>query len=291
MQVGVVLLPDLPWPVARDRWREAESIGFATAWTYDHLSWRTLRDGPWLGTMPLLSAVAAVTERLRIGPLVTSPNFRHPAVLAKDVMTLDRISGGRVELGVGAGGTGYDATVLGDPPPTPPQRAARFAEFVDCLDVLLCEPKASYAGEWFTAIDSRTEPGCVQQPRVPFTVAATGPRGLAVVAQHAERWVTFGPVAGDASPAEWYDAVGRQASLLDAACTRIGRDGTTVRRAALVGLDTGWAQDSIGAWDDFCGRVAAVGFDEVIVHWPRPADPTLPGVPPLVFDEIAARLC
>lgn len=290
MKVGVVLLPDLPWPLARERWREAEARGFSTAWTYDHLSWRSLRDGPWLGTVPLLAAVAAVTDRVRIGPLVTSPNFRHPAVLAKDTMTLDRISDGRLDLGIGAGGTGYDATVLGDRPPTPPQRAERFAEFVDALDVLLREPKSSYAGSWFTAIDSRTEPGCLQQPRVPFTIAGTGPRALAVVAQHAQRWVTYGPVGGDPSAEAWYAGVVRQASMLDDVCGQIGRDPASVDRAALVGLDVRWAQESIGAWDDFCGRVTELGFDEVIVHWPRPDDPSLPGVPPAVFDEISARL-
>src|SRR3954463_12059654 len=129
MRVGVVILPDQRWPAALERWQDAERRGFATAWTYDHLSWRSLRDGPWLGAVPLLSAVAASTTTLRVGTLVTSPNFRHPALLAKDVMTLDEISGGRIDLGIGAGGIGYDAVVLGAPPLTPPDRAARFEEF------------------------------------------------------------------------------------------------------------------------------------------------------------------
>src|SRR3954468_5368656 len=126
LRTGVVILPDLRWEQSRDRWREAEQRGFHAAWTYDHLSWRSLRDGPWLGAIPLLSAVAASTTTLRVGTLVTSPNFRHPALLAKDVMTLDEISGGRFVLGIGAGGIGYDATVLGAPPPRLPDRAARF---------------------------------------------------------------------------------------------------------------------------------------------------------------------
>src|SRR5690348_13376960 len=105
LRVGVVILPDLSWEGSRRRWREAEQRGFHAAWTYDHLSWRTLRDGPWHGAVPLLAAAAGVTERIRLGTLVTSPNFRHPALLAKDVMTLDHISGGRFELGIGAGGT------------------------------------------------------------------------------------------------------------------------------------------------------------------------------------------
>src|SRR5205085_1494270 len=93
-----------------ERWRDAERRGFETAWTYDHLSWRSLRDGPWLGAMPLLSAVAASTTTLRVGTLVTSPNFRHPALLAKDVMTLDEISAARRDLGhLRAGRAGFVA--------------------------------------------------------------------------------------------------------------------------------------------------------------------------------------
>ncbi|MGF1664049.1 MAG: LLM class flavin-dependent oxidoreductase [Kineosporiaceae bacterium] len=129
MRIGVVILPDLRWREALPRWREAEARGFDTAWTYDHLSWRSLRDGPWLGAVPLLAAVAAATSTLRIGTLVTSPNYRHPALLAKDVMTLDEVSGGRVDLGLGAGGAGYDADVLGAPRLSPADRAARFEEF------------------------------------------------------------------------------------------------------------------------------------------------------------------
>src|SRR4051794_35043425 len=202
MRVGVVILPDLRWPAAHERWRDAERRGFATAWTYDHLSWRSLRDEPWLGAVPLLSAVAASTTTLRVGTLVTSPNFRHPALLAKDVMTLDEISGGRVDLGIGAGGIGYDATVLGAPPPRLPDRAARFAEFVDALDVLLRDPMSSYQGRFFTVVDSRTLPGCTQTPRVPFTIAAAGRRALPVAARHGDMWVTHGPVTPGASPGE-----------------------------------------------------------------------------------------
>ena len=290
MRVGVVILPDARWPAALDRWCEAEARGFATAWTYDHLSWRSLREGPWLGTVPLLAAVAVSTSTLRFGTLVASPNFRHPAPLAKDVMTLDEISGGRLDLGVGAGGGGYDSTVLGLPPLTPAQRAGRFEEFVDALDLLLREPASSYSGEYFTAVDSRTYPGCTQRPRVPFTVAASGPKSLRVAARHGAAWVTVGGVGSHPSSEEWFDAVTRQVAALASACETEGRDPATLRRVALVNLEADWAQGSIGAWDDFCGRVEELGFGDVVLHWPRPEDPSWPGPPPRVFDEICSRL-
>lgn len=294
MRTGVVILPDGPWADLRAKWLDAEARGFATSWTYDHLSWRSLRDGPWLGTVPLLAAVAASTTTIRFGTLVTSPNFRHPALLAKDTMTLDQISQGRFDLGIGAGGTGYDAIVLGGEPPTPPERASRFEEFTDAMDTLLREPATSFHGEHFAAVDSRTFPGCVQQPRVPFTVAAAGPRALRVAAEYADTWVTYGPVTPappDADPvAHWFDAVTSQAAKLDAACADLGRDPGSLRRMALVGLELAWAQQSLGAYDECTGRLQGLGFTDVVIHWPRPDDSALPGPPPAVFDAICGRL-
>ena len=290
MRTSVVILGDRPWPELRARWREAETRGFTTAWTYDHLSWRSLRDGPWLGTIPLLGAVAESTDHIRFGTLVTSPNFRHPALLAKDVMTLDQVSNGRLDLGIGAGGLGFDAHVLGIPELTAADRATRFAEFVSAMDVLLREESASFTGEFFTAVESRTIPGCVQRPRVPFTIGAAGPKALRVAATNGQMWVTYGPVKPAASPQEWYAGVRKQVEILTSTCASIGRDPLTIRRMALVGLEMGWAQESIGAWEDFTGRITELGFTDVAVHWPRPEDPALPGPPPAVFDEISTRL-
>jgi alkanesulfonate monooxygenase SsuD/methylene tetrahydromethanopterin reductase-like flavin-dependent oxidoreductase (luciferase family) len=291
VRVGVVILPDLRWADALERWQQAEHRGFDTAWTYDHLSWRSLRDDTWLGAVPLLAAVAAATTRLRIGTLVATPNFRHPALFAKDVMTLDEVSRGRIDLGLGAGsGTGFDAATLGQPALSPADRAARFEEFVDALDLLLREQKASYQGRFFTVVESRTYPGCVQQPRVPFSVAATGPRGLRVAARHADTWVTFGPLATGPTPEEWYAAVRGQVTALEHACADTGRDAATIRRLALVGLELAWAQSSSAAWEDFRGHITELGFTDVAVHWPRPDDPELPGPSAQVFDEISSGL-
>jgi alkanesulfonate monooxygenase SsuD/methylene tetrahydromethanopterin reductase-like flavin-dependent oxidoreductase (luciferase family) len=289
LDVSVVLLPEHSWAEARPRWQEAEARGFRTAWTYDHLTWRTLRDGPWLSPLPLLTAVAAATSTLRIGTLVASPNYRHPATLAKEAMTLDDISDGRLVLGLGAGGVGWDATALGNPAPTLKQRSERFADFVDALDVILRTPSGSYEGPVFAAPDFRTLPGCVQQPRVPFVVAAAGPRALRVAARHGQGWVTFGPIGETESPQEWYAAIARQSADLTTACESLGRDPANVRRTVLVSLEQSWAQSSVAAWEDFAGRIAEIGFDEVAVHWPRPGDDALPGMAPAVLDALSSR--
>src|SRR5450631_3088962 len=115
MRLGVVILPEHPWREAREIWRRAEELGFDHAWTYDHLAWRSLRDDPWFGAIPTLTAAACVTERIRLGPLVASPNFRHPVPFAKELMSLDDVSNGRLTLGIGAGSSSHDAAVLGLP--------------------------------------------------------------------------------------------------------------------------------------------------------------------------------
>src|SRR5262250_2979359 len=115
MRFGLVILADQRWQQAARRWRLAEDYGFDHAWTYDHLGWRTLVDGPWFDAVPTLAAAATVTRRIPLGTLVASPNFRHPVSFARQLTALDDISGGRFLLGIGAGagGTSFDAKVLG----------------------------------------------------------------------------------------------------------------------------------------------------------------------------------
>lgn len=105
MRLSTVILPVRRWSQGgREAWQRAEELGFHAAYTYDHLSWRSFRDQAWFGALPTLTAAAAATSRMRLGTLVTSPNFRHPVTLAKELISLDDISDGRITLGIGAGG-------------------------------------------------------------------------------------------------------------------------------------------------------------------------------------------
>src|SRR6266516_6142348 len=192
MRLGVLILPEFRWPTAQSLWRRAEELGFDHAWTYDHLAWRSLRDSTWFGAVPTLTAAAMATERIRLGTLVASPNFRHPVPFATQLVTLDDISGGRFTLGIGAGGDGWDATTLRQVAWSPDERAQRFAEVRELTDRLLREPATSFSGRFYSANGARTYPGCVQRPRIPFAVAATGPRGMRLAATYGQTWVTTG---------------------------------------------------------------------------------------------------
>ncbi|MCZ4124009.1 LLM class flavin-dependent oxidoreductase [Streptomyces sp. H39-S7] len=274
MRLSTVILPIYRWQQGQEVWRRAEDLGFHAAYTYDHLSWRTFRDGPWFGAVPTLAAAAAATTRLRLGTLVTSPNFRHPVTLAKDLITLDDVSGGRITLGIGAGGSGFDATALGQEAWTPRERADRFAEFVPLLDKLLSEDVVSFEGEFYSAHEVRNIPGCLQRPRLPFAVAATGPRGLKLAARHGQAWVTTGDprLFETGTPEQSLEAIKGQLGKLGAACEAIGRDVGELEKIMLTGFtpDPGGPLESVDAFVDFAGKHREAGITELVLHWPIP---------------------
>jgi alkanesulfonate monooxygenase SsuD/methylene tetrahydromethanopterin reductase-like flavin-dependent oxidoreductase (luciferase family) len=276
VRVGALILPEHPWAVAEGVWRRAEDLGFAHAWTYDHLAWRALRDSPWHAAVPTLTAAALATTTIRLGTLVASPNFRHPVPFAREVVTLDDVSAGRLTLGIGAGGAGWDATILGQEPWSPAERADRFEEFVALLDRLLREPAVSHEGRYYSADGARTYPGCVQQPRVPFAVAATGPRGMRVAARHGTAWVTTGDRRDDdglLGAEAGARVVADQVRRLEDACHAEGRDPATLDRIVLTGPRLDPCLTSPGAFEDALGRYAEAGATDLVVHWPRPGEP------------------
>ena len=275
LRLSTVILPYLRWHEGgRDMWQRAEQLGFHTAFTYDHLSWRTFRDGPWFGAVPTLTAAAAVTDRIRLGTLVTSPNFRHPVTLAKELISLDDISGGRLTLGVGAGGTGFDATALGQEPWTPRERADRLAEFVPLLDRLLTEDSVSYEGDHYSAHEARNIPGCVQRPRLPFAVAATGPRGMRLAARYGQAWVTTGDpkLFESGTPEQSVQAIRGQIDKLADSAAAVGRDAARLDKILLTGFtpDRGRPLESLDAFVDFAGRHSELGVTDLVIHWPIP---------------------
>ncbi|MEU8466596.1 LLM class flavin-dependent oxidoreductase [Streptomyces sp. NPDC029006] len=292
LRLSTVILPYRRWSEGgRASWVRAEQLGFHTAYTYDHLSWRSFRDGPWFGAIPTLTAAAAATDRLRLGTLVTSPNFRHPVTLAKELVSLDDISGGRVTLGIGAGGTGFDATALGQDPWSPRERADRFAEFVPLLDRLLTEDTVSQEGRFYSAHEARNIPGCVQRPRLPFAVAATGPRGLKLAARYGQAWVTTGDpkLYETGTPEQSVEALRGQLGRLSEACEAAGRDVTGLDKVLLTGFtpDRGRPLASVDAFVDFAGRHQALGFTEIVIHWPIPDSDF--AADEKVFERIAAE--
>jgi len=294
MRFGIVILPQHDWPDAARFWRGAEELGFDHAWTYDHLAWRGLAGERWHATVPTLTAAAMVTQRIGLGTFVASPNYRHPVPFAKDIATVDQIAGGRVILGLGSGGTGFDASVLGQAPLTPRQRHERFTEFAQSLDTLLRfepagglgaaqgsdvqgadvdgadasrGPGISFTGTWYTAHGARMVGEPAQHPRMPLHLAANGTRGIALTVRLADGWITTGREHDDA--AVWWRHIGDLARQVDDACAAAGRDPQTLARTLSLDTDGRYSLASVGAFEDAIGRAAELGFTDVVSHWPR----------------------
>lgn len=272
MRVGVIVLPERRWARARADWQVLDREGFDSAWTLDHFSWRSFSDGPWFSALPLLGAVATVTDRIRIGTLVASPNFRHPALLAKEAVVLDDLSGGRFTLGLGSGSVGAgDTNVIDRRVLSTRQRGDRFAEFVDVVDQLLRGTSDSYDGEYYSVTNARMHPGCLRRPRLPLAVAAAGPRGAAVAAQHADAWVSCGPVdlAAPTNSEQFLRAVSLQSQTLDRACWHAGRDPRSIDRVVVSDGRSGDLFASVDAFVENAESFGAVGITDFVVHWQR----------------------
>ncbi len=267
-RLSTVILPTAPWSKARERWRRAEELGFHAAYTYDHLSWRRLEDRPWFATVPTLAAAALETSAIRLGTLVTSPNFRHPVPLAKDLLGLDDLSSGRLTVGIGSGGLGNDATVLGSDAWGVAERTGRFEDFVGLLDQLLREPVTTASGGYYSASEARMLPGMVQKPRPPFYIAAAGQRGFRLAATHAQGWVTIG--LSEDSTATCFDNVSNHLAGLVRACEDAGRDAADLDKVLLDGLNDEQPLTSLDAFVDWAGRYGELGITELVIHWPEP---------------------
>lgn len=273
MRIGVLLMPTDPWPQTVARARQLEALGFHHLWSYDHLSWQRFRDQPWFAALPWLTGIAVATIRIRIGTMVASPTFRHPVPFAKELMTLDHVSAGRLTVGVGAGGTGFDATVLGKPVLTPGERAARLGDFVEVLDGMLRNDRYSTANPRYPVDEARMIPGCVQRPRVPLAIAAAGRKTLAVAARYGDAWISEGGTRGpNPTPADVEDAARAQSRQLDESCRELGRDPTALDRVFLVSNRVERPLASLDAFADFRQRCAALGFTDLVVPDPRPGD-------------------
>jgi alkanesulfonate monooxygenase SsuD/methylene tetrahydromethanopterin reductase-like flavin-dependent oxidoreductase (luciferase family) len=269
VRFGVVILPEFEWPAAASLWRRAEAWGFDHAWTYDHLTWSGLPDSPWFGSVPTLAAAAVVTEHIRLGTYVASPNFRHPVPFAQDLMTLDHVTGGRLVAGLGTGGD-LDARLLHSGELTTRQRVDRFTEFVGLLHRLLGAEQVDHTGDYFSAADVRMRPGCVQRPRLPFVVAANGARSMRLAVRYGAGWVTTGRAGADGE--QWWTSVADSRTRLEELVAVEGRS-TPIDRFVSVDASGLYSLSSVDAFENAVGRAHERGFTDVVFHWPRAHGP------------------
>ena len=283
----VELLPDIEWTELRRRLLHVEQLGFDVATTADQfVDWKN-PTVPWFDVWALLAAFAEATDRIRLAPCVAQIPMRDPATFARQVLTVDHVSDGRVEAGLGLGLTvdpGYG--MIGAPNWDNPERAARFGEYVRIVDDLLTSSACSFAGEYYT-VDSAAVHRSRQDPRPPITIAAMGPRMMRYAATHADTWNTMSFGAG--ADVLLSDAAALK-NKMTGACEETQRDPASLRHSFLLfdadARDTGgrlFYYESAAAFEDLVGRLFELGFDEIGVYYPIDAQRDM-------FEEIAASV-
>lgn len=269
VRFGLLVLQDAPFDVLVQRWRQAEELGFDQLWVADHSHDYRRMGGHWFDSWTVLAAMAEATQRARIGTLVSNPILRPPALLARQALTVDHLSGGRLELGIGTGIASFDHATIGSPYWAPAERATRFAEYVEVVDGLLGSWQAGpfrFDGRYHRTDSPPMTPAPVQQPRPPITVGGQSPTVLRVAVERADCWNTHGPFGRTAD--EILEITRQQNRQLDELCAAHGRDPATLRRSLLLFDALDPAREPL---DKTIERFAEAGVGEFVLF--RPDDP------------------
>jgi len=276
LRFGLMYLQAAPWDDIIRRVRLGEAMGFDSLWVADHMTGQyptLIAYEAWA----LLGSMAMVTQRARIGTLVTPITFRHPALLAMSATTVDHASGGRLEIGLGIGGAPVDGTIVGVEERPGPELVARLEEQVVLLDRLLRGETIDHHEGYYPTSGAVLTPA-LQRPRPPIVIAGDGPRLIDLAARRGDAWNTLGgqPMRGGGASAvpleEAITATRRRVALLEETCERIGRDPDTVRRVLLAYRVSPELLISRDAFTDYVGRYREAGVDEFVFYWPFDLD-------------------
>ena len=273
LRFQVLILPSGTWESLLARFQHAEELGFDLAVAGDHFVDWTNPSRPWFELWTMLAAVAQATNRIRIAPCVAQIPLRLPAMCARLALSLDHISDGRFELGLGLGlpiDPSYD--MMGIANWSNKERAARFKEYVEIVDQMLSNEVTTYKGEYYEINEACMNPRPVQKPRPPITIAALGPLMLKYTATYADTWNTM-------SFAETFDAQLEETEVRVArireACAGAGRRGDDLRysfnlfdpKARASGGRFSY-YESPRAFVDMARPLLELGFTEIGLYYP-----------------------
>ena len=215
----------------------------------------------------ILTAMALYTSRIRVGTLVNTLIYRNPAVVAKTAMTIDHVSGGRLELGFGGGVLPSDHAASGVSWWQAPERVARFREAVQLVDRLLRNEVTSWSGEYYGVENAEMSPRPIQQPRPPLTIPAHGPSMLRVAAEYADSWSSWGGYQIETEE-QMFAVTRERCARFDDLCGQFGRDPKTVWHS-LVCFPPLRPWDSVGYFGEMISRYNEIGIDEFVLYWPQ----------------------
>jgi alkanesulfonate monooxygenase SsuD/methylene tetrahydromethanopterin reductase-like flavin-dependent oxidoreductase (luciferase family) len=289
MKFGIAVLQSFPWSELEKIWQTLDSLNFDSMWVADHFVNYTNPAQSWFEGWTTLGGMAGCTSRIRIGTLVTSIPFRNPAVLARQAMTIDHISNGRLNIGIGAGAPGNidpSYKMAGIENWSSKERTERLKEQAEIIDLLLCNTSASYKGKYYQLEDAMMAPGPVQKPRPPITIAAHTKASLRVAAEHADTWNSFGTEFG-APPEVVVEVTRKRSELIDKYCEELGRDPGTLTRSLLVfGAEGNTAFASGEHFTEVVERYSEIGINELIFFYPFFAPNQIPNLGQIARDVI-----
>jgi F420-dependent oxidoreductase-like protein len=216
---------NIPWPELLRFWQRADELGYDSCWIPDHFYSGSDPDASCWEAWTVLSAMAASTKQIKLGPMVLGNTYRHPAVVANMAATLDHVSGGRLQLGFGAGWMQSEHDGYGIPFPGAAERVNRLDEALEVVKRLFTEKRANFEGRYYQLRDAICEPKPLQRPYPPIVVGGGGEkRTLRVVAKHADEW------NGEASPSQ----IAHKVSVLHQHCREVGRDPAEIEIGVLL---------------------------------------------------------
>lgn len=258
-------MPPMEWAETLRAWQLVEELGFDCAGVTDHFMPTSgegeALDKPFPEAWTLLAGLAARTERMRVAVLVSGNTYRHPVLLAKQAVTLDHITGGRVDLGVGAGWYEAEHRKFGWAFPSAGTRVEMLDEALQIIRSLLTERRTTFHGKHYRLEDAPFQPKPAQE-RLPIMVGGRQPKMMRLVARHADIWsIDFGP-----------DEMRASGELLDRYCAELGRDPADIRRSAFV-IARRAGRDPWASLDDFLWVLNAyidAGASELYFRMPDP---------------------
>jgi F420-dependent oxidoreductase-like protein len=242
----------------REVWRIADEAGFDHVWVFDHLAsiGGVGPDRPVYEGWALQAAIAQATSRVRIGCMVTGNTYRNPALLAKLAVTVDHLSGGRLEFGIGAAWAEIEHQMYGIEGLD--HRVGRLRESLEVITSLWSNDRTTLDGRYYKFNDAIGNPKPIQKPHPPIWIGAGGPQVMAVVVRFADVWNS----AGASTPQE----AAEKSRMLDTACEEAGRDPATIRRS----VQQSWDGRDRGQLLDLVGQYFERGFTEQVIYLPGP---------------------
>lgn len=289
LRFQVLTLPGRPWADYRSQVRHVEDLGFDAAAVPDHFCDWTNPPAYWLECWTTLAALAVETTTVRLVSNVAQIPLRHPGVLAHQAVTIDQISGGRLELGLGTGLTIDPGTeMIGLPNWSNAERVERFGEYIELLGLLLSQDVTTYEGVYYQASEAVMNPSSTQRPRLPVVAAALGPQMMRLTARFADAWNTmsFSPDFD-----VQVDELVTRAEQMNDFCVELGRDPDTLRRGVnLFDAEARAAGGRLRYYDDeelFVRLVTTfrdAGYTDIGLYYP--SDPSQFGA----FEQIARNI-